>query len=257
MEGTGKTNKAQKDGRAKVQRNSRAREARDKKSGTDWSCAYDRGSCHVTGRGNQSAPVSWHQIQYALVAHGPALSACASHWAQKNMFPGARDLQLCYNEARVCATVRRAKQRVYISVLLQQRNTLLHNPLVSFAFCPFWKLKLFVIVIKRVWLTALCLEQHPASVVHDCLPTYVSFVTCCRQRWTNLSNLLPVTSGGMSILLLTEFFYSPWSVFHFVADKNCACCFTTIFMCFLTAKLVPFCPMIKLCNSVVNSVTVL
>ena len=29
------------------------------------------------------------------------------------MFPGARDLQLCYNEARVCATVRRAKQRVY------------------------------------------------------------------------------------------------------------------------------------------------
>ena len=32
------------------------------------------------------------------------------------MFPGARDLQLCYNEARVCATVRRAKQRVYIYV---------------------------------------------------------------------------------------------------------------------------------------------
>ena len=31
------------------------------------------------------------------------------------MFPGARDLQLCYNEARVCATVRRAKQRVYIT----------------------------------------------------------------------------------------------------------------------------------------------
>ena len=29
------------------------------------------------------------------------------------MFPGARDLQLCYNEARVCATVRQAKQRVY------------------------------------------------------------------------------------------------------------------------------------------------
>ena len=31
------------------------------------------------------------------------------------MFPGARVLQLCYNEARVCATVRRAKQRVYIT----------------------------------------------------------------------------------------------------------------------------------------------
>ena len=57
-EGTGKTNKTQKDGRAKVQRNSRAREAKDKRAGTGWSCAYDRGSCHVTGRGNQSAPVS-------------------------------------------------------------------------------------------------------------------------------------------------------------------------------------------------------
>ena len=34
---------------------------------------------------------------------------------RKNMFPGARDVQLCYNEARVCATVRRAKQRVYIT----------------------------------------------------------------------------------------------------------------------------------------------
>ena len=31
------------------------------------------------------------------------------------MFPGARDLQLCYNEALVCTTVRRAKQRVYIT----------------------------------------------------------------------------------------------------------------------------------------------
>ena len=61
-EGTGKTNKAQKDGRAKVQRNSKAREARDKRAGTGWSCAYDRGSCHVTGRGNQSAPASWGQI---------------------------------------------------------------------------------------------------------------------------------------------------------------------------------------------------
>ena len=29
------------------------------------------------------------------------------------MFPGARVLQLCCNEARVCATARHAKQRVY------------------------------------------------------------------------------------------------------------------------------------------------
>ena len=34
------------------------------------------------------------------------------------MFPGARVLQLSYNEARVCATVRRAKQRVYTTLLL-------------------------------------------------------------------------------------------------------------------------------------------
>ena len=32
------------------------------------------------------------------------------------MFPGARVLQLSYNEARVCTTVRRAKQRVYRSL---------------------------------------------------------------------------------------------------------------------------------------------
>ena len=32
--------------------------ARGKRAETGWSCAYDRGSCHVTGRGNQSAPVS-------------------------------------------------------------------------------------------------------------------------------------------------------------------------------------------------------
>ena len=35
------------------------------------------------------------------------------------MFLGARDLQLCCNEARVCTTVRQAKQRVYIT----QRST--------------------------------------------------------------------------------------------------------------------------------------
>ena len=32
------------------------------------------------------------------------------------MFPGARVLQLCYNEARVYTTVRRAKQRVYTCI---------------------------------------------------------------------------------------------------------------------------------------------
>ena len=47
------------------------------------------------------------------VAHGSALSARAT-LSPENMFLGAGDLQLCYNEARVCATVRRAKQRVYI-----------------------------------------------------------------------------------------------------------------------------------------------
>ena len=35
-----------------------AREQEERERGTGWSCAYDRGSCHVTGRGNQSAPVS-------------------------------------------------------------------------------------------------------------------------------------------------------------------------------------------------------
>ena len=33
------------------------------------------------------------------------------------MFPGARDLQLCCNEARVCTTVHQAKQRVYTTNL--------------------------------------------------------------------------------------------------------------------------------------------
>ena len=51
------------------------------------------------------------------VAHGPALSARATLSPELHVpaRPGAssRDLQLCYNEARVCATVRRAKQRVY------------------------------------------------------------------------------------------------------------------------------------------------
>ena len=36
------------------------------------------------------------------------------------MFPGARVLHLCYNEARVYTTVRRAKQRVYTTE--EQRN---------------------------------------------------------------------------------------------------------------------------------------
>ena len=38
------------------------------------------------------------------------------------MFPGARVLQLSYNEARVCTTVRRAKQRVYTTIVSSVGN---------------------------------------------------------------------------------------------------------------------------------------
>ena len=59
------------------------------------------------------------------------------------MFPGARDLQLCYNEARVCTTVRRAKQRVYIVVVV----------VVVVVF-------VFVVVVIVVVFVVLVLDEH-------------------------------------------------------------------------------------------------
>ena len=59
-------------------------------------------------------PISARRVQIlhpALAAQGACTQGCA-HWAQENVFPGARVLQLCCNEARVCATMRQAKQRV-------------------------------------------------------------------------------------------------------------------------------------------------
>ena len=79
-----------------------------------WSCAYGCDSCHVSGHGNQSAPAACRSCTQPLLRTGPALSG-AQHCAQKNVFPGARVLQLCCNEARVCATACQAKQRVYTS----------------------------------------------------------------------------------------------------------------------------------------------
>ena len=39
-----------------------------------WSCAYDRDSCHVSGRGNQSAPTACRSCTQPLLRTGPALS---------------------------------------------------------------------------------------------------------------------------------------------------------------------------------------
>ena len=59
------------------------------------------------------------------------------------MFPGGRDLQLCYNEARVCATVRRAKQRVYSMSpgpsCLITLSTFTKCDVLKGVFCSSWK----------------------------------------------------------------------------------------------------------------------
>ena len=56
-------------------------------------------------------------LHLALAAHGACTQCVAITLSPENMFPDARVLQLSYNEARVCTTVRQAKQRVYICML--------------------------------------------------------------------------------------------------------------------------------------------
>ena len=68
-------------------------------------------------------PISPRHVQIlhlALAAHGACIQCAHNEPGPENLFPGATDLQLCCNEVRVYATVRYAKQRVYIAQQGQQ-----------------------------------------------------------------------------------------------------------------------------------------
>ena len=53
-----------------------------------WSCAYDRDSCHVSGRGNQSAPAACRSCTQPLLRTGPAFSG--AHTEPRKTCPRVR-----------------------------------------------------------------------------------------------------------------------------------------------------------------------